>query len=233
MHEIDLLTGKRIRTFRKARGLTLEALAAQICKSKSTLSKYEKGEISLDLPTLYELSQALHIQPVQLLENLPQPDILSLSSPTPTFFGGSTQLYAYLFDGRNNQLLRCVLDILPETYPQRVFFYMNYEHISQYQHCETMYSGSIFHYDALTHISLCNQHTSMEQASIKILASYLDSETKWGLFNGFSSRPMMPIAMKMLISKNRLSEDTSLISCLKVSREDIRLLKLYNMLSVT
>lgn len=99
MHEIDLLTGKRIRTFRKARGLTLEALAAQICKSKSTLSKYEKGEISLDLPTLYELSQALHIQPVQLLENLPQPDILSLSSPTPTFFGGSTQLYAYLFDG--------------------------------------------------------------------------------------------------------------------------------------
>ena len=73
----------------------------------------------------------------------------------------------------------------------------------------------------------------MEQASIQILASYLDSETKWGLFNGFSSRPMMPIAMKMLISKNRLSEDTSLISCLKVSREDIRLLKLYNMLSVT
>ena len=63
--------------------------------------------------------------------------------------------------------------------------------------------------------------------------SYLDSDTKWGLFNGFSSRPMMPIAIKMLLSKTRLKEDEELVRQLKVSKEDVRLLKLYNMLSVT
>ena len=31
--------GKKLNTFRKARGMTLEALARQVCKSKSTLSK--------------------------------------------------------------------------------------------------------------------------------------------------------------------------------------------------
>ena len=70
------------------------------------------------------------------------------------------------------------------------------------------------------------------KASVQILASYLNSDTKWGLWNGFSTRPMMPIAMKMLFSRTRLREDEALIKRLKVSREDIRLLKLYNMLSV-
>lgn len=73
----------------------------------------------------------------------------------------------------------------------------------------------------------------MEKASVQILASYLDSDTKWGLFNGFSSRPMMPIAIKMLLSKSVLKEDIALIQQLKVTKDDIRMLKLYNMLSVT
>lgn len=91
----------------------------------------------------------------------------------------------------------------------------------------------IEHYDALTRISLVNKDTPMEKANVQILASYLDSDTKWGLFNGFSSRPMMPIAIKMLFSKTPLKEDSTLIHQLKVSKDDIRLLKLYNMLSVT
>ena len=43
---------------------------------------------------------------------------------------------------------------------------------------------------------------------------------------------MMPIAMKMLFSRTILKETPELIKKLKVSKEDIRLLKLYNMLSV-
>ena len=48
-----------------------------------------------------------------------------------------------------------------------------------------------------------------------------------------ASRPMMPIAIKMLFSKTILKEDAKLAEKLRVSREDIRLLKHYNMLSVT
>lgn len=73
----------------------------------------------------------------------------------------------------------------------------------------------------------------MEKASAQLLASYLDSDTKWGLFNGFSSRPMMPIAAKMLFSKEKLKEDDALLSSLKISKEDIRVMKLYNMMAIT
>ena len=43
----------------------------------------------------------------------------------------------------------------------------------------------------------------------------------------------MPIAIKMLFSKVRLKEDETLIKQLKVSKDDIRLLKIYNMMAVT
>lgn len=44
---------------------------------------------------------------------------------------------------------------------------------------------------------------------------------------------MMPVAAKMLLSRERLREDADLVKKLKISRDDIRLLKLYNMLAVT
>lgn len=51
MSQISTEIGKQIRTFRKKRKMTLEALAAVICKSKSTVSKYENGEIPVDIET--------------------------------------------------------------------------------------------------------------------------------------------------------------------------------------
>ena len=88
------------------------------------------------------------------------------------------------------------------------------------------------HFDALTHISLTNEDSPIEKASVQILASYLDSDLKWGLWNGMSSRPVMPIATKMLLSKNILKEDDALVAKLKINKDDVRLLRLYNMLPV-
>lgn len=235
MAEISTQIGIRIRNFRKKRGMTLDALSDQIHKSKSTVSKYEKGEISVDIETLYEIADALDVHVEQLLYCPPRFSPGSGRSSNPAFFQGASQFYSYLFDGRSNKIIRCVFDVLSETEDHRykIMMYMNFKDYQNYQNCENTYWGYIEHYDAMTQISLSNQDTALEKASAQILASYLDSDTKWGLFNGFSSRPMMPIAVKMLFSKTRLKEDETLIQQLKVSREDIRLLKLYNMLSVT
>jgi len=214
MSQISTEIGKQIRTFRKKRKMTLEALAAVICKSKSTVSKYENGEIPVDIETLYEIASALQIHVEQLLYCPPRHANLPDSKNSPAFFAGCSQFYAYVYDGRNKQLIRCVFDVLSETDTSsyKIMMYMNF--------------------DALTNIQLTNQDSPVEKASAQILASYLDTDTKWGLFNGFSSRPMMPIATKMLFSKTKLPEDEALLQGLKVSREDIRLLKLYNMFTV-
>lgn len=234
MSQIRQEIGCKIRSFRKARGMTLDDLAAGICRSKSTLSKYEKGEIALDVETLYEIAQVLRIHVEQLL----CPNVLKEPSDplnkVPGFFRGLTKFYAYAYDGRSNQILRSVYEVSSPTeeHRYRVSMYLNFSDFSNYQHCENSYSGYIEHFSAVTNIVMTNQSSPMEHAFAQILASYLDAPTIWGLFCSLSTRPMMPVTAKMLYSKKQLAETEKLVRQLKVNREDIRLLKLYNMMCV-
>lgn len=235
MTEISNTIGENIRLFRKKRHMTLEQLAQKVCKGKSTLSKYEKGEIVLDVETLYELADVLQVHVSQLLYNPPHKDTIQSEKANSTFFSGVDQFYSYLFDGRTNKLMRCVFDVVshPEVNQYGIRMYMNFKDYSQYRLCETTYYGYMEHFDSLTNILLTNEDSPIEKASAHILASFQSAEYKWGLFNGISSRPLMPISIKMLFAKTRLDETPELLESLKVSRDDIRFLKLYNMLSVT
>ncbi|HBF65416.1 MAG TPA: XRE family transcriptional regulator, partial [Clostridium sp.] len=49
MKEVSIHVGKRIRLYRKLKKLTIEVFAEMIHKSKATVSKYENGEISIDI----------------------------------------------------------------------------------------------------------------------------------------------------------------------------------------
>lgn len=238
MENISQEIGLNIRRFRKMRKLTIEDLANKISKSKATISKYEKGEIILDVVSLYQIADALKINVEQLLYYSPKRSInfISPSGKKPAFFNGVSHFYSYLFDGRTNKIMRCAFDILTEEVENskyKIIMYMNFKDYNNYQICENTYLGYMEHYDALTNILMRNQDTPMEQVTASILASFLESDTKWGLFFGISSRPMMPIAVKMLFSRKKLTENQELIEKLKISKEDIRLLKIYNMLSAT
>lgn len=179
MSEISQQIGSRIRTFRKNRNLTLEELSNHIHKAKSTISKYETGKIAVDVETLYEIADALGIHVEQLLWCPPRRTAIS-ASDSPAFFSGASQFYSYVYDGRANQLIRCVLDVLSEVEEgqYKLMMYMNFRDYENYQKCENTYWGYMEHYDAITNIQLTNSDMPMEKASIKILASSLNADTK-------------------------------------------------------
>lgn len=226
--------GKKIRNFRKKKKMTLVELSKALNKNKATVSKYERGEIIVDVVTLYEIAEVLGVHVNQLLQ-FENHERETYPSTNPAFFSGINQFYSYVFDGRANRMLTSVFDIIPieEQNHNEIYMYMNVKSIEEYQECENTYHGIIEHYDAVTNIRIRNLDTPMEQVSISILASFLESNTKWGLFTGLSSRPMMPVSMKMLFSRDVLKENEELRNKLILSKEDIRLLKHYNMLSAT
>ena len=234
MAQISHEIGKRIRAFRKARHMTLEELAQILCKNKSTLSKYETGEIVLDIETIYEISRALGIHVEQLLYCTPERAPIQEPEAQANFFSGLTQFYGYYYDGRVNRIVAAVFDVLllSEDHRYKIMAYINFTDFDSYQNCGTAFWGYMEHYDAITNVILTNQDSPMEKAHGQILATYMNSDTKWGLFTGLSARPMMPVALKMLFSKKRLTEDEALVQLLKVTKEDIRLMKLYNMMTV-
>lgn len=235
MININQEVGKKIKSFRKSKGLTIESLGKKIYKSKATVSKYEKGDITIDLVTLYSIADALNIRVEQLLPPVDSEYSNFANDMPSTFFKNSMRYYAYSFDGRNNSLSRSVIDILNKTDDNKytTMLYMNAPNLDEYQICENTYTGYTEHYDSITKIILINQATPIESMSINILASFLESDTKWALMSGVSFRPFMPIACKMLLSKKPLEESKELIETLKISKEDYRLMKIFNMFSVT
>ena len=72
MTEINVHIGSRIRNYRKMKGLTLQQLADTIHKSRATVSKYETGEITIDIETLYDISSALEVDLNRLTDYRPQ-----------------------------------------------------------------------------------------------------------------------------------------------------------------
>lgn len=235
MNSISIEIGKKIRNFRKGKGLTITQLGTLISKSKATVSKYEKGEITVDIVTLYDIAKALNINVEQLLFIDPQ-DNQYLSNDLPTtYFKNSNRYYTYYYDGRNNKLVRGLIDVYEDpTVPKyKTIFYMNVKSFEEYESCENTYIGYTEHYDSLSIMFLKNQATPIEKLTIKILAPFLETNRKWGLMCGVSFRPLMPIALKILISKDILIEDNALISDLQITKEDIRLMKIFNMFCVT
>ena len=72
MSNFTCYVGEQIRKYRKAGKMTLQDLADAIHKSRATVCKYENGDISVDIETLYEISQILQVSMSQLTTGLPE-----------------------------------------------------------------------------------------------------------------------------------------------------------------
>lgn len=69
-------SGERIKTLRKALGLSADDLAERIGKDRATIFRYEKGDIeNMPLSVIYDLSKVLHVSPGFLMgwerDNMP------------------------------------------------------------------------------------------------------------------------------------------------------------------
>lgn len=232
--DINKEIGKKIRAYRKAQGLSLADLADKIYKNTSTMSKYENGHISVDIQTLYDIADALDVDLTKLLYIREDQLVDQRDASIPIFFKNRARLYGYFYDGRSKEIVPIVINISHkiEDNKYQCHLYMNYQDLDFYQVCENTYTGYVEHFDAKSNIILTNNDTPMEKATLQILATFLDSDQKWALWTGFSSRPMMPVAVKFLITKDPLGISKDLEERLKISKEDIQYLKLYNMLSV-
>ena len=172
MSEYLMELGSILRKVRKLRGLTIQQLADKIQKSKSTLSKYERGEISIDILTIKEISRVLNISIDELLpgtaDNSSQHCYPSTAN-VPSFFKNNTRFYSYYYDGRNKNII-CSALLVKNAHDDNsigVHMYMNIKDINYPQACENTYYGLMTHHDIITRIDFINRDTSVEKASTR------------------------------------------------------------------
>lgn len=224
--DINEHVGKNIKKYRLAYKLTLEELAGLIHKSKSTMSKYEKGLISLDITTLNELAEVFQISISQLLS------APSGRSYTPEPSGDFlNKQYMYSYDGRSRKVLQSVLEHYqtPDPSYQKVNLFYDAPDAGNCGKCKALYAGYTKKYEFIENYTLQNQNNPTEQVLISCLNSLGSTNKKTGLLCGLSYKTMLPVAIKVMISPIALKEDSDLVSSLLLTKEDIKISKRYNL----
>lgn len=232
MKEISIHVGQRIRLYRKTKNLTIEVFAGMIHKSKATVSKYENGDISIDIETLFVIAQALGVSVNQLVDfeqTAPQED-----EPVKQKLG-KTRYYMYFYDGRRSRIARNVIEVQDGGGENGVFradMYAYLDDFSNYYQCKLLYHGTMRRYDTFVSFNFENQNNKVEQAFLYSINSFSHSGRMAGLYCGLSTQPILPACFKFILAPDVLEENDALKEDLMVSKEDIRILKKMNMFVV-
>lgn len=230
MREISTHVGKRIRLYRKTKNLTLEAFAGMIHKSKATVSKYENGDISIDIETLFLIAEALQVSVHQLIDY----ESMSQTGQQETGAGPwrKDRFYMYFYDGRRRRVVRNIIETRDngnETGEIQANFYADLEDLSDCSGCRFLYHGTMRRFDTFINFDFENQNNKVERAFLYAMNTFSHGSLMAGLFCGLSTQPIYPVSFKFILSPNKLEEDETLKEQLKISKKDIQQMKKMNM----
>lgn len=206
MNEINCYVGKMIRKYRKAAHMTLQDLADAVHKSRATVCKYESGEISLDIETLYEISQILQVSTAQLMdfsENaLVKKERQARQSRGKSPFFEAKQLYFYFYDGRYNRMKDGIIHVHEKREGSESYdaSFSVCSVSGNGRSSESYYTGSVRYSDMLIRFSFMNTCNPLEEDLLYIFNPLEIRTCTDGLLCGISSADLMPCAFKCLVS---------------------------------
>lgn len=237
MSEINKHIGKQIRMYRKVQGLTLQQLADLIHKSRASVSKYETGEITLDVETLYDISNALHITMNQLTDYQPEQEQAPL--PIPEATGGSPffdarRLYFYFYDGRYKRLKDGIIDVYEsKEHPGEYTASLSINAMSPTGRSSAVYyTGKVVYSDMLIRFSFVNQYNKLEEDLLYIFNPLDSRDFTEGLLCGISSADLMPCAFKCLVTLTPQEPSEELHKQLLITKKELQRWQKLNMLIV-
>ena len=234
MSEISQHVGQRIKKYRKSRGLTIAQFAEMISKSNATVSKYENGTIAIDIDTLLDVSEALEVELSHLID-YKSAKVKPEKLPDNFYFCKHTY-YMYYYDGRIKKLVRSRLALSASQEDKSCIDIRMYNGLDSFRSSEQyhhIFTGTMRPYDTITHMYLTNQINPTERMYICTLNPLHANSPSVGILSGLGSNPFFaPIAIKAIISDTILEENENLINALKLTKEDIHLLKSCNMMVI-
>jgi len=237
MSKISEYVGKCIKDYRKMQGLTLQQLADKIHKSRATLSKYENGEIVLDVETLYSISEALNIEVNKLMDNSHNKPFNSHSTNkfiNKSPFFKANRLYIYFYDGRYKRLKDGIIDIQQKTDEDNIYDATLF--ISTItpkgRKAEIYCSGKVIYSDMLIRFSFVNQFNALEEDLLYIFNPLELRDFTEGLLSGISSVDLMPCAFKCFVTLNPQPPSEKLKKQLKINNEELKRWQKLNMMTI-
>lgn len=229
--------GMQIRTYRKLAGMSLTDLSKIICKSKSTVSKYEAGSVVIDVNTLFDIANALQV-PLKNFMDYKTEESVDPNPQTETgFFSDFGQYHMYHLAEQKKRIIHSVLEInhpiLPNQTKIQTAFYNDVKDINYLLNCSYYYSGEMFSSDLFTNFILQNKKNRAERVAITVLNPIKNENFTFALVSGISDHFLAPIAYKSLISKTELQDSKKIFHKLVLSKDDYTRMKKHNIFIVS
>ena len=237
MSKVNEHIGGRIRMYRKARGMTLQQLADSIHKSRASVSKYENGEITLDVETLFEIAQVLMVSPSQLMDvrpPMPKSAEISPNHSAKSPFFQAKRLYFYFYDGRYKRLKDGIIDIYErENAPGNYEATLSISAVTPTgRSSEIYYTGKVVYSDMLIRFSFVNQCNALEEDLLYIFNPLEIRDSADGLLCGISSADLMPCAFKCLVTLTPQEHTEHFKQQLLITKKELQKWQKLNMLIV-
>lgn len=237
MNGINEYIGTQIKMYRKAQKMTLQQLADKIHKSRATVSKYENGEITVDIEALYEISQALGVELGQLTNYRTEPELTEADAMPASGRGAffeAERLYFYFYEGRHKRLKEGIILIRksedqPGDWDADLTIYGNSSNDGK---GALYYRGKVVYSDMLIRFSFVNRYNTLEEDLLYIFNPLERRDYTEGLLCGISSTDLMPCAFKCLVTLTPQKMDDRLLDHLIFTKQEIQRWKRLNMLIV-
>lgn len=227
---IDKILGSNIRKYRTARNMTLKELSEKLHKSISTVSKYEKGDISLDIPTFIETAEILEVSPSLLLNRE------ETTAPAENIYASSTSvLYMYTYDSKSKYIVQSLIEQCPSLTVPNTYKVHMFNDVKDFAHpgnCSGLYTGEHTKDGFLETYLLHNEISQTEHVMISCINNLINPNLQVGLVTGLSNYTMLPVSFKTVISNTELTNKKSLLELLIFSKEDLQMIRKTNYFSV-
>lgn len=220
--KIDECIGNNIRKYRIAYNMTLKELAVRIHKSISTVSKYEKGTISLDMATLAEIACIFQASPSMLLHSA---DKLPDAERT---YKSSEILYMYTYDSPKKCIVQSVIERYPSVEQNNAYKINLFNDVCDTKNpgkCGGLYTGECTKNGFIETYMLHNQIAELEYVLISCVDNLVNPNQQLGLVSGLSNYTMFPVTFKTIISGSELTNKERLEKELQFSRDDFKAMK--------
>jgi len=220
--------GSRIRLYRKASGMTTDELAKKVHKSKGTISKYETGQIAVDIVTLFEIACALDVSPIQILDYLPPKPI---DQERNTMLDQTDRLYMYHLRIKNIYASVITLGGIGNSAQTATLFY-KVEDVKTKERCGCIYYGHMYNHATAINFVFDNYHNPMEKTLLSCVFPMQKTKIFIGMLSGLGVATLIPTSHKVVLSLTPQDDSEELRNILTIKPDTFKEMKRKNTLFI-
>lgn len=226
MDELNRRIGKELQLIRKERKMTQRQIADRLHKTTACISKYESGDIALDIESFCKYCSALNVSPSEFLQPFVPDGQDDRSAEPPLPFYCVPELFLYWRGGVDGSLFSAKMTFLSHAASRvRMRIVFNFcTKPSLLSSSKSVFEGEIEFFPSVTRVLMHKVGTALDLILITAYNAGEGNNYRIGHITTLTSY-YSPMSSKCIISQEIIPDKETVIQLLRVSRDEVSQLK--------